>query len=112
MATDICRLPRGPAIVNDGISSARHRLLVILTVVLATGSMVVEATIINVAIPAIMRQFSISTEDAQWLSTGFLGAMVTTMLLAGVVSPNRRKFRQPNSSPATIASRSMTWPSP
>lgn len=30
----------------------------------------------------------------------------------GVVSPNRRKFRQPNSSPATIASRSMTWPSP
>ncbi len=80
--TDICRLPRGSAIVNDGISSARYRLLVILTVVLATGSMVVEATIINVAIPAIMRQFSISTEDAQWLSTGFLGAMVTTMLLA------------------------------
>jgi len=33
-------------------------------------------------------------------------------LHAGVVSPNRRKFRQPNSSPATIASRSMTWPSP
>ncbi len=82
MATDICRLPCGPAIVNDGISSARYRLLVILTVVLATGSMVVEATIINVAIPAIMRQFAISTEDAQWLSTGFLGAMVTTMLLA------------------------------
>lgn len=25
----------------------------------------------------------------------------------GVVSPNRRKFRQPNSSPATIASRSI-----
>ena len=33
-------------------------------------------------------------------------------MLNGVVSPNRRKFRQPNSSPATIASRSMTWPSP
>ncbi|WP_374476222.1 DHA2 family efflux MFS transporter permease subunit [Zoogloea sp.] len=68
--------------MNDGLSPLRYRLLVILTVVLATGSMVVEATIINVAIPAIMRQFSISAEDAQWLSTGFLGAMVTTMLLA------------------------------
>src|SRR6266404_7551945 len=30
----------------------------------------------------------------------------------GGVSPNPRKFRQPNSSPATIASRSMTCPSP
>lgn len=30
----------------------------------------------------------------------------------GVVSPNRRKFRQPKSSPATIASRSMSCPPP
>ena len=30
----------------------------------------------------------------------------------GVVSPNPRKFRHPNSSPATIASRSMSCPSP
>ncbi len=54
----------------------------ILTVVLATGAMVVEATIINVAIPTIMREFVIGPEAAQWLSAGFLGAMVTTMLLA------------------------------
>jgi NADP-dependent 3-hydroxy acid dehydrogenase YdfG len=31
---------------------------------------------------------------------------------AGGVSPNRRKFRQTKSSPATIASRSMTCPPP
>jgi hypothetical protein len=31
-------------------------------------------------------------------------------LLLGVVSRNRRKFRQPKSSPAMIASRSMIWP--
>ena len=30
----------------------------------------------------------------------------------GVVSPNPRKFRHPNSSPARMASRSMTYPSP
>jgi hypothetical protein len=30
----------------------------------------------------------------------------------GVVSPNPRKFRHPNSSPATMTSRSMTCPSP
>ena len=32
---------------------------------------------------------------------------VLTGSLVGGVSPNRRKFRQPNSSPATIASRSI-----
>jgi hypothetical protein len=34
------------------------------------------------------------------------------VLPVGGVSPNRRKFRQTKSSPATIASRSMTSPPP
>jgi type IV secretion system protein TrbB len=34
------------------------------------------------------------------------------ILVTGVVSPNPRKFRHPNSSPATIASRSMSCSSP
>ncbi len=37
-----------------------------------------------------------------------LGSIIDTQ--AGVVSPNRRKFRQPKLSPATIASRSMSCP--
>ena len=32
--------------------------------------------------------------------------------LFGGVSPNPRNFRHTKSSPSTIASRSMTWPSP
>ena len=61
---------------------SRYRWFVTLTVILATSAMVVEATIINVAIPAIMRRFAMSHDTAQWLSTGFLGAMASTMLLA------------------------------
>ena len=34
------------------------------------------------------------------------------LALVGVVSPNPRKFRHPNSSPATIACRSMSCSSP
>ncbi|MDD5633517.1 MAG: MFS transporter, partial [Methylococcales bacterium] len=62
--------------------SKRYRWFVTLTVILATSAMVVEATIINVAIPSIMRHFAMSQDTAQWLSTGFLGAMAATMLLA------------------------------
>jgi hypothetical protein len=38
--------------------------------------------------------------------------MAAEFPLVGVVSPNPRKFRHPNSNPATIACRSMTCPSP
>ena len=62
--------------------SKRYRWFVTLTVILATSAMVIEATIINVAIPSIMRHFAMSQDTAQWLSTGFLGAMAATLLLA------------------------------
>ena len=62
--------------------SKRYRWFVTLTVILATSALVVEATIINVAIPSIMRHFAMSQDTAQWLSTGFLGAMAATMLMA------------------------------
>ncbi len=53
-----------------------------LAVMLAVWAMIVETTIINVAIPTIMRHFSMTQDSAQWLSTGFLGGMSATILLA------------------------------
>lgn len=52
-----------------------------------------------------------------WTSPPHLLLIVGVTLLVnsrhlGVVSPNPRKFRQAKSSPATIASRSMTCPLP
>jgi len=64
------------------LTAPHYRWFVTLTVILATSAMVVEATIINVAVPSIMRRFAMSHDTAQWLSTGFLGAMAATMLLA------------------------------
>ena len=52
------------------------------TVMVATISVVLSTTIVNVAIPAVMGAFGISSVDAQWISTGFLAAMTATMLLA------------------------------
>ncbi|MCW9044484.1 MAG: DHA2 family efflux MFS transporter permease subunit [Pseudopelagicola sp.] len=48
----------------------------------ATISVVLSTTIVNVAIPAVMGTFGISAVQAQWISTGFLAAMTATMLLA------------------------------
>ena len=59
----------------------RYRWLVVLTVMLGTTSMVLATTIVNVVIPDIMATFHMGQDRAQWLSTGFLAAMATTMLM-------------------------------
>ena len=59
----------------------RYRWLVVLTVMLGTTSMVLATTIVNVVIPDIMAAFHMGQDRAQWLSTGFLAAMATTMLM-------------------------------
>ena len=59
-----------------------YRWLATGTVMLATISVVLSTTIVNVAIPSVMGTFGISAVQAQWLSTGFLAAMTATMLVA------------------------------
>ncbi|MFP6848786.1 MAG: DHA2 family efflux MFS transporter permease subunit [Pseudomonas sp.] len=55
-----------------------------LLAVLMVGSMamILAATSINVALPAIMADFAIGRPLAQWLSTGFLASMTAGLLLA------------------------------
>lgn len=42
--------------------------------------MVVSATTITVAVPSIMDQFGMSQQQVQWLVTGFLASMTSSML--------------------------------
>jgi DHA2 family multidrug resistance protein len=60
----------------------RYRWYAVVTVMLGATSMVLESTIINVAIPGIMAHFGMGQDTAQWLSAGFLAAMTATMLTA------------------------------
>lgn len=62
-----------------------YKWLSTLTVMLGTLSMTLAATIVNVAIPDIMGNFGIAQTKAQWLSTGFLAAMASFMLLSSWV---------------------------
>lgn len=51
------------------------------TVMLGTLSVVLSATIINVAVPVLMRDFHVRQDEVHWLATGFLAAMTVGMLL-------------------------------
>lgn len=52
-----------------------------IAVLLATGAVVMAATLINVALPGLMRDLHLGHGSAQWLSTGFLATMTGTMLV-------------------------------
>src|SRR5690606_5579416 len=58
-----------------------HRWLATVTALIAAIAVILSATIVSVAIPAVMGAFGISQVEAQWLSAGFLAAMTATMLL-------------------------------
>ena len=61
---------------------ARYRHWLLGVLMIGSMAMVVASTTINVALPAIMADFSIGRPVAQWLSTGFLAAMTAGLLLA------------------------------
>lgn len=45
-----------------------------------TVASVLSATIVNVAFPALLREFNVGHDSLQWIATGFLAATTTTML--------------------------------
>ncbi|MDO8789256.1 MAG: DHA2 family efflux MFS transporter permease subunit [Sulfuritalea sp.] len=65
---------------------ARHgpgyRWWAVVTVMLGTVSAIMEATVVNVALPEIIRVFHVGHDQVQLLSTGFLAATTASMLLA------------------------------
>ncbi len=57
-----------------------HRWWVLVTVMIGHMAALMAATTVNVAVPAISRQFHLGQHDAQWLATSFMGAMTVSML--------------------------------
>ncbi|NLY13331.1 MAG: multidrug efflux MFS transporter [Gammaproteobacteria bacterium] len=59
-----------------------YRIWLLGVLMLGSMVMVLSSTSINVALPAIMDEFSMGRPMAQWLATGFLAAMTAGLLLA------------------------------
>ena len=60
----------------------KFRWLVAAAGVTGTISMVLSATIVNVAVPSAMGAFGVGQDQAQWMATAFIATMVASQLLA------------------------------
>jgi EmrB/QacA subfamily drug resistance transporter len=58
----------------------RYRWRVLITVMIGSIASVMSSTIVNVAVPDLMRHFAIGQERAQWVAAGFMAAMTLSML--------------------------------
>ena len=58
----------------------RYRWRLLMTVMIGSIASVMSSTIVNVAVPDLMRHFQIGQERAQWVAAGFMAAMTLSML--------------------------------
>ncbi|MEY5100054.1 MAG: hypothetical protein RJA36_2773 [Pseudomonadota bacterium] len=59
----------------------RYRWMLLLALMVGVIATVMSSTIVNVAIPALSAEFGLGQDRAQWVSSGFMAASTTTMLL-------------------------------
>lgn len=59
---------------------ARHRWLLLLSVMLGTMASVMSSTVINVAIPDMSHHFDLGQSRVQWVTSGFMVATTASML--------------------------------
>src|SRR5437016_14066417 len=58
---------------------------VIAAAVLGSGVAALDSTIVNIALPAIAREFGAGVEDLQWVATGYLLTLAGLLLLGGAL---------------------------
>ncbi|MGY8991703.1 MAG: MFS transporter, partial [Rhodospirillales bacterium] len=58
-----------------------YRWLVMFTGITGAISVVLSATIVNVAVPSVMGAFGVEQGQVQWIATGFIATMVASQLL-------------------------------
>ena len=70
-----------PPLIEE--KSSRHDLAIIYTMLIATFVVILNETIMNVAIPKLMAEFSVSASIAQWLATAFMLVMAIVIPATG-----------------------------
>jgi DHA2 family multidrug resistance protein len=74
--------PDAPVFV-EGRRGAEHRYLIALAVVLAALMQVIDASIVNVALPDMMGNLGANLDEIAWVSTGYMLASVIVIPLTG-----------------------------
>lgn len=74
-----------------GLHTSRGRWIVAASIA-ASGAVFLEGTTVNVALPAIARDFGLGVEGLQWVLNGYLLTLTALMLLGGALGD---RFRRP-----------------
>ncbi|WP_353476244.1 MDR family MFS transporter (plasmid) [Salipiger sp. H15] len=72
----------GPAPVSDPETAARNRLVILLLLVSAF-TVILNETIMGVALPRLMKDLNVTANAAQWLTTAFLLTMAVVIPITG-----------------------------
>lgn len=78
--------PAGEVMTEDEQRAHRRRWLGLVVIAIAQLTIVVDATIINVALPAMTEGLNISEADRQWVFTGYTLAFGGFLLLGGRIA--------------------------
>ena len=85
MGSDTSLLERGRPVPPSG-SGGRGRWLALVVLSLAQLMDIVDSTIVNVALPTAQHDLGFSTDDRQWVVTGYALAFGSLLLLGGRLS--------------------------
>jgi EmrB/QacA subfamily drug resistance transporter len=66
-----------------GVTGRRRRLIILFICSMSLFMTYVDSTILNVALPAIERQFHASVSDLQWVADAYLLVLASLLMLAG-----------------------------
>ena len=69
--------------IHDALSASRRRWVALAVVCLGQLMMVVDATIVNVALPSIQRDLAFSQADLTWVVNAYMIAFASFLLMAG-----------------------------
>ena len=69
--------------IHDALSASRRRWVALAVVCLGQLMMVVDATIVNVALPSIQRDLDFSQADLTWVVNAYMIAFASFLLMAG-----------------------------
>jgi hypothetical protein len=78
-------------------TAARRRWLILGVIAIAQLMVVVDVTIINVALPSIQRELVFSIADRQWVVTAYALAFVSLLLVGGSSRTSSAGARRPSS---------------
>ncbi|HEV7625491.1 MAG TPA: MFS transporter, partial [Streptomyces sp.] len=75
--------PPGPAPAPESAPNLPHRWIALAVIALAQLMVVLDATIVNIALPSAQRDLGFSNDGRQWVITAYTLAFGSLLLLGG-----------------------------